>query len=79
MHNAVMQRTTIMAEASTIERLRAIARERGVSFAEVVREALEEKARCWRPKPLSLGSGQSAPSRAAATAGSRRQPPRSWR
>jgi hypothetical protein len=74
-----MHRTTIMAEPATIERLRALARERGVSFAEVVREALAEKAASYRPKPSSIGSGQSSPAATARRAGSRRQPPRSWR
>jgi hypothetical protein len=74
-----MQRTTIMADESTIEELRNLARERGVSFAVVVREALDEKARSYRPRPTSLGTGQSSPSRTAAMRGSRRQPPRSWR
>jgi len=74
-----MQRTTVMADESTVERLKGLARERGVSFAEVVREALQDKASSYRPKPLSLGSGQSSVSRTAATRGSRRQPPRTWR
>lgn len=68
-----------MAGEETVERLKHLARQRGVSFAEVVREALEEKAMTYRPKPESLGSGQSSSSRTAAGAGSRRQPPRSWR
>jgi hypothetical protein len=74
-----MKRTTIMADEVVVDRLRRLAQERSVSFAEVVREALEEKARSYRPKPTSLGAGQSAPSRTAARAASRRQPPRSWR
>ena len=74
-----MKRTTVMAEEATIARLQRQARERGVSFAEVVREALDEKASGFRPKPESLGSGSSTPARTAATKGSRRQPPRSWR
>lgn len=74
-----MQRTTIMADEDTVERLRILARERRVSLATVVREALDEKARSYRPKPASVGTGQSAPSRTAATRASQRQPPRSWR
>lgn len=79
MYNDAMQRTTIMADEATVAGLRRLARERGVSFAVVVREALNEKLRTYRPKPASLGVGQSAPARTAASAGSRRQPPRSWR
>lgn len=78
-YNYAMERTTIMADKSTVDGLRRQARERGVSFAVVVREALEEKALSYRPKPASLGAGQSAPSRTAASKGSHRQPPRSWR
>jgi predicted transcriptional regulator len=74
-----MQRTTIMADEETVERLRRLARERKVSLATVVREALEEKARSFRPRPASIAAGQSAPSRTAAIRGSQRQPPRSWR
>lgn len=74
-----MQRTTIMADEDTVDRLRELARERRVSLATVIREALQEKARSYRPSPASIGAGQSPPSRTAATRGSKRQPPRSWR
>jgi len=74
-----MKRTTIMADPEVTERLRRLAAERGVSFATVVREALEEKAKSYRPRPSSVGSGQSSPAATARNAGSRRQPPRSWR
>ena len=79
LYNDEMQRTTIMADESTVDTLRKLARERGVSFAQVVREALDDKAQAYRPKPVSLGAGQSAPSRTAAQKGSNRQQPRSWR
>lgn len=59
MYNAVMKRTTIVADEETLARLRALARDRGVSFAEVAREALEEKAGEYRPRPKSLGVGDS--------------------
>lgn len=74
-----MKRTTIMADDDVMQRLKGHARERGVSLAVVIREALEEKAREVRPTPRSIGSGASSPSRTAATRGSRRTPPRSWR
>jgi glutathione S-transferase len=68
-----------MADEVTVEKLRALAASRRVSFAEVVREALEEKAATYRPKPVSLGAGESSSAATAATKGSKRQPPRSWR
>jgi hypothetical protein len=68
-----------MADPVTLERLKELARARGVSLAEVVREALDEKARSYRPKPISIGSGESKPSRTASETATRRQPPRSWR
>lgn len=72
-------RTTIMAEPEVLDRLRALARDRGTSLAEVVREALEEKAREYRPKPTSLGIASSGRSDVARTAATERVPPRSWR
>jgi hypothetical protein len=68
-----------MADDDTVDRLRRLAGERGVSLATVVREALEEKALAFRPKPTSLGSGQSGVTETAQTTASNRQPPRSWR
>ncbi len=50
-----MIRTTVMADPVVMDRLKALAKERGVSLASVVREALEQKSREFRPKPLSLG------------------------
>lgn len=55
LYNYVMKRTTIMADEETLERLRGIARDRGVSFAEIAREALEAKAKQYRPKPRWIG------------------------
>ncbi len=55
MYNDAMRRTTIMADEETLERLRGLARDRGVSFAEVAREALEAKAKEYRPKPTFIG------------------------
>ena len=74
-----MQRTTIMADEATLERLRELAHERSVSLASLIREALEEKARSARPRPMSLGSGESGQRATAQSEGSLRQPPRSWR
>ena len=74
-----MERTTIVAEPEVLERLRRLARDRGVSFAEVVREALEQKSLEYRPKPTFLGVMSSGRSDVASTAANERVPPRSWR
>ncbi len=54
-----MERTTIMLPEDLLERLRTIAAERRTSMAKLVREALEEKVQGYRPKPRSLGIGDS--------------------
>jgi hypothetical protein len=54
-----MRRTTIVAPDELLERLRREAIDREVSLATVIREALEEKARAYRPKARSLGIGDS--------------------
>jgi hypothetical protein len=54
-----MRRTTIVAPDSLLLQLKRIAAERDVSLASVIREALEEKARAYRPRPRSLGFGDS--------------------
>lgn len=74
-----MIRTTILADDEVVERLRRLARERGVSLAQVVREALDEKAKSFAPKPTSLGAGTSSAGSSARAESSTRQPPRSWR
>ena len=79
MYNDAMERTTIMADEEVVERLRALARDRGVSFAEVVREALEVKAAEYRPKPRSMGLFSSGRSDGSSVADEGRIPPVSWR
>ena len=74
-----MRRTTIVAPEETLERLQALARERDVSFAEVVREALRDKADEYLPRPRSLGIGSSGRSDGSSRAGVGRTPDRSWR
>ena len=54
-----MVRTTVMADQGVMDRLKALAKERGVSLATVVREALEDKARDYRPKPTWIGMFES--------------------
>lgn len=54
-----MERTTISLPEELLKRLKLIAAERRTSMAALVREALEEKAGTHRPKPRSLGIGDS--------------------
>ena len=54
-----MARTTISIPDELLQRSRMIAAEQGSSIADLVREALEEKTRNYRPQPLSLGTGSS--------------------
>jgi metal-responsive CopG/Arc/MetJ family transcriptional regulator len=74
-----MQRTTIMVPDELLQRLRRIAAEQGSSMAAVMREALEEKAQSYHPKPRSLGIGASGVAGTARRAGDERPVPRSWR
>lgn len=49
-----MIRTTVMLPEETHERLRRLARRRGVPLAALIREALNEVAEAERPKPPSF-------------------------
>lgn len=53
-----MSRTTIMAPDELLDELRELARERGVSLGEVIREALELRARLGRSRtpPSFIGA-----------------------
>lgn len=51
-----MSRTTIMADEALLDQLRAIAREEGVSLAEVIRQGLEWRARTRRRLPSFVGA-----------------------
>ena len=73
-----MKRTTIMADEETLGKLRDLARDKGVSFAEVARQALAEKAEELRPRLTSLGTFDSGRSDTSELA-SDPIPPRSWR
>lgn len=42
-----------------LNKLRQMAHDRGISFAALLREAAEEKARSYRPKAKSFGLGAS--------------------
>ncbi|MEK7215815.1 MAG: hypothetical protein AAB289_09510 [Chloroflexota bacterium] len=50
-----MERTTIMAPAELLDRLRRIAHSRHISLASLMREALEEKAAKERRRPTIAG------------------------
>jgi Ribbon-helix-helix protein, copG family len=74
-----MRRTTIVAPEDLLRRLRGIAAERGTSVATVIREALEEKAKGHRPRPRSLGIGDSGHTDTARRSADERPEPRPWR
>jgi hypothetical protein len=74
-----MQRTTIMAPPELLDRLRRLAAERRTSMATIIREALEEKAQEYLPKPRSIGIGASGHTDTARRAGEERPEPRPWR
>ena len=74
-----MQRTTISIPDHLRQRLRALAAERRVSLAAIVREALEEKAAQYRPRPRSLGIGASGVRDTARRTAGERPEPRPWR
>ena len=74
-----MERTTISIPDELLQRLRMIAAERGSSIAALVREALEEKTRNYRPRPRSLGAGSSSHTDTARRTGEERAEPHPWR
>ncbi len=74
-----MERTTISIPEELHKRLRLIAAERRTSMAALVREALEEKADTYRPKPKSLGIGDSGYTDTSMRTTTERPEPRSWR
>lgn len=74
-----MERTTIMIPDDLRERVKRIAAERGVSFSEFVRQAVEEKANASRRKPKAVGIGHSGYTDTSKLAGEMRPEPRSWR
>ena len=74
-----MVRTTISIPDELLRRLRLIAAERRTSIAALAREALEEKARSYRPGPRSLGIGASGLADTARRTAEERAEPRPWR
>lgn len=74
-----MVRTTIVLPEELLEHLRRMATERGSSMAALVREAIEEKVRSYRPRPRSLGIGDSGRSDLARRTAEEEAVPESWR
>ncbi len=74
-----MERTTISIPDELLKRLRLMASERQTSIAALVREALEEKSRSYRPRPRSLGIGASRHTDTARRTAEERAEPRPWR
>lgn len=74
-----MERTTISLPEQLLKRLRLLSAERGVSMAEVIREAIEETVSRHRPQPRSLGIGASGHTDTARRTGEERPEPRLWR
>jgi metal-responsive CopG/Arc/MetJ family transcriptional regulator len=74
-----MTRTTISLPDDLLRRIRVIAAQEGISMASLVREAVEEKVGGYRPRPRSLGIGESGRTDTAQRAGQERPEPRTWR
>lgn len=74
-----MKRITIFIPDALLDGLRLMAAERRTSMAALVREALEEKAKAYRPPPRSLGLGASGHTDTARLTGDERPEPRRWR
>jgi len=70
-----MVRTTVMADPIVMERLKALAAERGVSLSALIREALAQKAGEYRPRPR-LGVARSGGGDVASTEATRPVLPR---
>ena len=74
-----MKRVTVAFPEDLHRRIRALAAERGISMAALLREALEAKAAQSlqpRPRPRSLGIAASGSSDIASTIATERVPPR---
>ncbi len=74
-----MKRTTISLPEGLLKQLRLMAAERRTSMASLIREAIEQKAAAHRPKPRSLGLGDSGRSDTARRTADERPEPRAWR
>lgn len=76
----MMRRLIIQADEELLERARHHAAERGVSVAQVVRDALErELGVAYQPEPLSLGRYRSGQGDLARRASEEEYEPPPWR
>ena len=75
----IAARATITLEVETQVRLRRIAAERGVSMAELIREAIDTTIDQHAPRPRSLGAGASGIADTARRTADERPEPRPWR
>lgn len=74
-----MKRTTISLDEPTLRDLHRVAEERRTSVAAIVREAVEAKLAGERPRPRSIGAGESGHSDTSRRAGDERPATRQWR
>lgn len=74
-----MQPTTIELEDPQLEELERLAEERGVTVADLVREAVAEKLARTHRKPQSLGIAASGHPDTARRTGEERPEPQPWR
>jgi plasmid stability protein len=72
-------RTTLTVPDDLLERLRLMAAEQHRSMADLIRQALEERVKTYRPRPRSLGIGASGYRDTARRIAEERPEPRSWR
>ena len=72
-------RTTLTIPDDLLERLRLMAAEQHRSMADLIRQALEERIKSYRPRPRSLGIGSSGYRDTARRIAEERPEPRSWR
>jgi plasmid stability protein len=70
---------SILVPEHVLDRLRLMAAERGMSMADLIREALEDKIAGERPRPRSTGVGASGQTDTSERTGTERPAPRSWR
>jgi metal-responsive CopG/Arc/MetJ family transcriptional regulator len=74
-----MKRIPLSLPDALARRLTLVAEDRDVSVAALIREMIEERASELRPKPRSLGIGESKYTDTARTLATDLLPPRTWR